>query len=328
MEDFFSKCGFNCGRCPTYKENLRSDEDRQRCSDAWKKYFNLRLKPEKLRRCDGCQTPDDENPVRYVNCTARKCAVFNSFETCAVCSEYPCDELSQYWPTSDAIQKKEDRLGSPIPEDEYLAYVEPYEGQRHLNTIRASLTPDEIKEVKKVTAIPKLVDFPNNLSMPKEKINGLRALYKILSTLECGDNISYARQLVLKKRRQHILKTLWAFGRFGKFENDDNASLILDSETYSEQKIHSYRTIVTDYIETLKKHGVYCDLVPLDEEKWLTPTGGLRKKGWFMRMLFHEKAGGLNALKSLIQYTSKLYEIHGKDAFRYFVRADMRIFYE
>ncbi len=327
-KDWYSKCGLNCGRCPSYKGNLLTDEDRQRCSDAWKKYFNFRISPEKLRLCDGCQTPDEKRPVRYINCTARKCAVSNAFETCAVCSHYPCDEVSKYWLTTNKIQEMTDRLGSQIPEDEYLAYLEPFEGQMHLDAIRATLDPREIQDVKKVSFKPKILDFPDDLPLSLEEIDRLKKIHGLLSALESADKVSYAKQLDLKKRRQHIIKILWALGCFGTFDKEDKPSLIIDSATYSEQKIHSYHAIVTDYIQTLKKHGVNCELVPINEKEWLTPTGALRKKHWTMKMSFSKKAGDLDTLKSLTRYASKLDEKYGKDAFRYFSRGDMRIFNE
>jgi hypothetical protein len=62
MRDLFSKCGANCGRCPAYRENVRTSEGRQRCSDGWHKYLRVRLNVQRCY-CDGCQTPDDENPA-------------------------------------------------------------------------------------------------------------------------------------------------------------------------------------------------------------------------------------------------------------------------
>ena len=52
MRDLFSKCGANCGRCPSYNENLLTDEARRRCSAGWHKYHGFRLSPEKILCCD------------------------------------------------------------------------------------------------------------------------------------------------------------------------------------------------------------------------------------------------------------------------------------
>ena len=80
MKDTIAPCGTNCGHCLSLRDNLRTDEDRQRCSDGWSKYLGFSLSPDKLLLCDGCQASDDENPVRYINCNKRKCASFNGVE--------------------------------------------------------------------------------------------------------------------------------------------------------------------------------------------------------------------------------------------------------
>jgi hypothetical protein len=43
----------------------------------------------------------------------------------------------------------EAKLGAPISEEEYHAFVEPFEGMRRLEAIHASLKPEEIVEPAK-----------------------------------------------------------------------------------------------------------------------------------------------------------------------------------
>jgi len=71
-----------------YKENVKTDEDRQRGSDGWKKYYGFRIRLDQMC-CDGCPTPDGENPVLLApNCTIPKCAIINGVETYAHCSGF------------------------------------------------------------------------------------------------------------------------------------------------------------------------------------------------------------------------------------------------
>jgi len=327
MKNLFSKCGCNCGRCPSYKGNLQTDEDRQRCSDGWHKYLGFRLSPGKLRLCDGCQAPDDENPVRYQNCYVRKCAVRNGVETCAHCSTYPCEDVKSLHEIqrADARERIAARLGTPIPEEDYLAFIEPYEGIKHLDEIRASLGPEDIVEMTKVSARPKLVDFPDDLPFSKEETSAFEALHWLIAVIESINGVSYARQAALKKRRRHLLKLLWAFGLFGELEEKGSPHLVIDGETYLAQKIHSSYSRVKDYFKALEEYGVYCEHVPMMEKGWLTPGGALRKRGWLMRMSFGDDAGGVSALKALQSYTARLHEEYGQRAFRYFSKADMRV---
>jgi hypothetical protein len=327
MKDLFAKCGCNCGRCPSYKGNLQTDEDRQRCSDGWHKYLGFRLSPGKLRLCDGCQAPDDENPVRYQSCSVRKCAVGNGVETCAHCSGYPCEDVKNLHEIQRAGAKERiaARLGAPIPEEDYLAFIEPYEGLKHLDEIRTSLGPEDIVEMTKVSVKPSIVDFPEDLPFSKEETSAFEAVHRLLAAVESTEGVSYARQAALKKRRQHLLKMLWAFGRFGELKEEGGSHLVIDSQTYLAQGIHSGYSRLKGYCKTLEGYGVHCEHVPLEEEGWLTPTGALRKEGWCMKMSFDDNAGGVSALKALQSYTARLDEKYGGRAFRSFSKGDMRV---
>lgn len=323
MKNMIAPCGTNCSRCPSYGENLLTDEDRQRCSDGWYRYHGFRLSPDKLRPCDGCQAPDDENSERYISCNKRKCALFNGVETCAHCSAYPCEVFG----TGPGISREqvEARLGTRIPEEDYLVFVEPYEGIKHLDEIRASLGSEDVVEMSKVSLEPRLADFPGDLPFPGGRKTAYEALHRLIGAIEAVDSISYAWREVLKKRRRHLLKILWAFGRFGELEEEGGLHLVLDSRTYLAQKIHSNYSVVKDYLKTLGEYGVQCEHVPVAEEGWLTPTNALRKGGWYMRMSLDDDVGGVLVLDALRTYAARLDEAYGKNAFRRFSRADMQV---
>ena len=177
MKDLFSKCGADCARCPAYKANVKSIEDRQRCSDGWHKYLGARLNVQRCY-CDGCQTPDDENPVlvygRY-GCKIRRCAVFNSAPTCAHCSAYPCEAVSkQFSFDSGSRERLAARLGAPVSDEEYFTFIEPYELHKHLEEIRASLGPEEIVEMTTVSVKASVVPFPSDLPLSEKEAARLK----------------------------------------------------------------------------------------------------------------------------------------------------------
>ena len=328
MKDLFSKCGANCGRCPAYRESVKTDADRQRCSDGWHKYLGVRLSVQRCY-CDGCQTPDDENPLLVYGkygCKIRRCAVFNGVQTCAHCSAYPCEDVrTQFSFDSESRDKFAARLGTPIPEEEYLTFIEPYELHKHLDEIRATLAPEDIVEMTPVSVKPKVRRFPDDLPFPQEPF---KALHRLLAGVGAVEGIPHVRLAALKERRRHLLKILWTFGRFGEPREEGGPHLAIDSETYLTQKIHSSYSVVKGYFKALEEYGVHCEHVPLMEEGWLTPKGALRKEGWFMKMSFGDDAGGVPALRSLQRYTAKLNKKYGGRAFRYFSAADMRVLSE
>jgi len=330
MKDFIAKCGCNCSKCPTYKENLKTLKDRERCSRGFERYLGARLKPEKLRLCDGCIVQENKRKVYYVNCIVRKCALYNGIKNCAYCSEYPCGDVLNLHETQkpDALEKITERLGTAISQKDYLAFIEPYEGIKHLNEIRKSLKSEEIVKLKAVSVKPKIIDFPVKFPFSKKETEAFKYLHNIISSLETGEKLSFARNVILQKNRKHLLNILWALGKYGEWREDGDSYLILESEIYAELKITAYHSKLLEYCSILKKYDVNCEIVPLIEKGWLTPTGGLRKKGWFMRMSFDDNTGEIHTLKALKNYVLLLDEKYGKNAFRYFSKGDMRVMLE
>jgi hypothetical protein len=328
-----AKCGNDCSWCPSFRESLVTDQDRQRCSAGWLRYHGFRYSPEKLLRCDGCQAPD-ENPVRYLNCLVRKCAQHNSAETCANCASYACEELLGSIPAADWRDGITNRLGAPIPKEDDLAFVAPYECLRNLDTLRASLDPEQIVEPSRLAVRFRTVDLPEYLPLPHEKRAAIQALHHLLVALNApAGSVSYARRKVLKQRRSQQLKLLWVFGLLGQLEGGERARprLVVDSQVYYAHKLHSDYSTVKGCLEALQVYGVQAEIVPLVEGGWLTPTGALRKtvgrKGkpaWLMELSFDEQAGGAGCLAALQSYARRLEEGYGKRAYRYFAQADMR----
>jgi hypothetical protein len=330
-QDLFAKCGGRCSRCPAYKANVKTYEDRQRCSDGWHKYLGVRLDPDRCY-CDGCQTPDDEQPILVISkygCNIRKCAVKNGVETCAHCSGYPCLAVRTQFSFDEGSRERfAARFGAPVPEDEYLTFIEPYEVHRHLDEIRAGLRPDEILEMTRVAVKPRLADFPDDLPLLAEQTTALQALHHLLGEVGAAEGISYAEQEILQKRRRNLVKLLWAFGLHGEPAQEGNPGLVLDAQTYLAQKIESDYAKLQDYFETLAECGVHCEHVPLVEKRWRTPRGTLRKEGWSIKVSFGDETGGTAVLEALCSYAARLDEQHGKEAFRRFSRADMRVLRE
>lgn len=325
MEEFIAKCGCNCSNCPSYKEKLKTIEDRKRCSWGWEKYFQIKLKPEKLRLCDGCAIPDKDRKVYYLNCRVRKCAILNGVKNCAYCSAYQC----QYVLTIHSIQKPnareriEERIGYRIPQKDYLSIVEPYEGIKHLDEIRGSLKSEDIVEMIPVSKVPKTIPFPEEIPFSIKEKSAYQQIHWIISSIEVGENVSYARYTELDKNRKQLLKLLWAFGLFGELEKG-GGYIILGSEKYSAQKITSYHTKVQEYILILKRYGLDCEIVPINDKVWRTVRGALRNEGWCMKM-FSKKNMNKKLFKALKNYTKLIDEKYGKNAFRYFAKADMRV---
>lgn len=344
MSNLVSKCGIDCGACPwgPYPRKDITAEDFEQYRNEAKRI--LGYMPIKTP-CATCQTPDAEIPKESKlpnrKCLIRRCVDKTGVANCAYCSCFPCDTLKA---TAGAWNREniEAKLGAPISEEEYHSFVEPFEGISRLESIRASLKPDEIVKPAKVPASEsRIAAFPENLPFSKAEIESFKAVHSLLanlaqSSLGLRDTDTFAQQHKLKNQKAHVLRFLWILGNYGKFENAKTPSLVVDAETYIANRGREKTLAIWSFVEetvfkVLSEFGVCCERVALKgvkNEDLTTGTGYLRKKGWVMRMSFEEKIGGAAALNALQTYARRLAEKYGKKAIKHFSTADTQILTE
>jgi len=344
MSKLVAKCGIDCGSCPwgLYpRKGMSAEEFEQYRNNAKRILGYMPIKTP----CLTCQTADSKIPkgskLPNRKCLIRQCVEKTGVANCAYCSRFPCDTVKAtggVW-TRENIEEK---LGAPISEEEYHAFVEPFEGISRLEVIRASLKPEEIVEPAKApTPETRIADFPENLPFSKEETASFKAVHKLLATIKRSslglrDTDTFAQQHRLVNRRAHVLRFLWILGRYGKFEKEKSAHLVVDARTYeanrgSEKTLAIWSFVKDTVFKVLSESGVCCELAALKgvkEEDLTTGTGYLRSKGWVMKMSFEEKIGGMATLKALQTYTRRLDEKYGKKAFKHFSDADMQILFE
>jgi hypothetical protein len=120
---------------------------------------------------------------------------------------------------------------------------------------------------------------------------------------------------VLKNRRRELLKTLYAFGTKGEKIDD---GLELSSESYYSMNLPKTINKLEENLAMLKKYGLNGEIMPVNND-YLTPTGGLRPRGWKVRIW------GKNALMdSLFRYSRVLEKEFGNSGFRYFSNGNMK----
>jgi len=295
--------------------------------------------------CVTCQTPDSKIPkgakIPSRNCVIRQCVDRAGIGNCAYCSRFPCDSVKA---TGGVWNRKkiEEKLGTSLSEEEYHAFVEPFEGLTRLETIHASLKPSEIVQPAKVKPLEtEVVDFPEKLFLSEEEKAAFRAVHKLLanikrSPLGLSNTDTFAQQHRLGSRRAHVLRFLWILGGFGKLEKEKSACLVVDAKSYeanrgSEKTLAIWSFVKDTVFKVLSEFGICCERVALKgvkEEDLATGTGYLRSRGWVMKISFEEKIGGAAALKALQTYAKKLDEKYGKKAFQHFSIVDMRILLE
>lgn len=337
VSKLLSKCGINCEMCP-WGPYPRQDMT----AEEYKEYKRMAKKilghvPMKIP-CLTCQTPDEEIPRGWRlpprSCLVRQCVDTIGVENCAYCSKFPCETLEA---TAGVWNREafEEKHGAPIPEEDYIAFIKPFEGLIRLQAFRDTIKPSEIVEAAKMPPLKtKIADFPENLPFPEEKVAAYRALHQTLANLKRSplglkDTDLLAQQQRLKKRTSYFMKFFWTLGSFGELRDKDGVHLFVNAKEYTDNQGSPTMFFVKNVVfKVLSEFGVNCKLVMLEgvEEKDLTtPTGYLRSKGWQMVMAFDEKAGGAAALEALQTFSGKLGEKYGKKAFRYFSNVDMQV---
>ena len=138
MDPILSRCGYRCDLCLAYKPNVERDpSNRKILSDGWFKYFGFRV-PEEGINCEGCR---EANPrLIDANCPVRPCVIAKGLDNCSECGEYVCPRLKERIVSLAEIQRK---TGTEIPEDDYLAFIRPYENLERLEELRKRTKPRE-----------------------------------------------------------------------------------------------------------------------------------------------------------------------------------------
>lgn len=331
----------DCGACPwgVYTRKGMTAQEFEQYKENVKKI--LGFKPFQ-KPCLSCQTPDDripkESKLPLRNCLVRQCVTKAGIENCAYCSLFPC-ETEKSTATLWNRQKFEEELGKPISEKDYHAFIEPFEALKRLQTIRTKLKPEAIVKPPKVAASKTgVVHFPKDLPFSKEETAAYKAVHQLLSEIiksELGlmNTDTFAQQKRLEQRMTHVLRFLWIFGCFGKFNEENGSHLTVDAATFlanrgSEKRLALWLFVKDTVFKVLLEFGVQCDRVALKgvkEEDLTTGTGYMRSKGWTMKMAFKKKIGGASTLKALQTYAKRLDEKFGKKAFQHFSNVDMQV---
>jgi hypothetical protein len=203
--------------------------------------------------------------------------------------------------------------GKWISDGDYRKFVEPYTGLVRLKSIRKSLPGQELKAPKTFSVLP-----AKSGQVPLDK-KGKEAftIQGCLCSLLVEQNIPYARQQALIRKREPILRLLWILAKMGTI-NYKKDSLEIDSETLTSQKIQGLYTFLPDYLELLRPHGMQGEIIPLAKEGWLTPSGTLRKNGWFLRIQIKASPGDVSGLQQFQRYAKRLQARYKNKAFSKF----------
>ncbi len=111
MESTIAFCGLDCSSCPIHLATLEEDFDakakmRIEIAAMLARIYHTAPKPEIICDCDGCKIIDGRLFTGCASCEIRKCAMDNSLENCAYCSNYACDKLNRHFVTDQEAKAR------------------------------------------------------------------------------------------------------------------------------------------------------------------------------------------------------------------------------
>ncbi len=342
MTEVVSKCGMNCAGCPWSPITRKRIPEEEYPAFRNRAKIILGLTPTE-KPCLMCLTPEEKIGKNVTHwhakfrrgCQVRKCVTNMRIKNCAYCSRFPC-AVEKAHATGWTRENIEKRLKRPMTDEEYQTFFEPFEALKRLETIRRTLSPDEIVEAKTVSPLKaKIIEFPDSITESQAK--SFKQIHLMLITLKqstlSGEDADLAiQQHRLKNRVKHLFRFIWIFAIQGKWIETNGGSLVVDSETFlknrgSESGLSHWVRLEETIFPNLAKAEVQAKLVELTPD-WKVPTGYLRSTGWEMKLSFTKKIGVGTSLRALQTYGKKLDEKYGKRAFRYFADVDMRLLAE
>ncbi len=95
MKQMIAFCGLDCEQCDAYIATKESDEVlRAAVAKKWSELNGVEITPDMIY-CDGCRMDGRKTPYCESLCPIKKCAMQNSYATCADCPELrTCKDLS------------------------------------------------------------------------------------------------------------------------------------------------------------------------------------------------------------------------------------------
>ncbi|MGY5871954.1 MAG: DUF3795 domain-containing protein [Candidatus Thorarchaeota archaeon] len=95
MSEIIVYCGLDCSKCDAFKATQTEDlELKKQIAERWTRELGTEFTPQDIE-CDGCKSQRISGWCQKI-CLIRPCAEERGVETCAHCSDYPCDKIEKF----------------------------------------------------------------------------------------------------------------------------------------------------------------------------------------------------------------------------------------
>lgn len=323
MGEILSLCGFKCNLCPAYKENIKTESDRSRVDEGWKKFHCSSGWIYEEEYCEGCYTSSEvpkKSPLRDY-CAIRRCVLLNKIENCGKCLDYPCPRIKKFIHGVNMIAERTRRTGT---KEEYDTFVRPHLNKDRLDTINEEFRNEFKDKISSEEINQKIPSDDIKISITADIYNkyrnksnfdiniikdGLSELYILLNkvmALHC--HTPGGREQELEEREDDIL-FLFIIGAIGNIGVDPAIDKPYLEVEVDRLKVFGYKKYqVSRKVREMSAFGL---TGIFDEE---------------LKFFFMAKPNVLISLKFYVE--TLLGEYSKKDAFSKFRRADMNVFSE
>ena len=114
-------CGYDCSRCAARSNDAT---ERQKLVDGWERIFGHQAYTAENVRCDGCKAG---GRLADTKCAVRPCAIERKVESCAGCSDLPCQKVKPLLASRDGLLIYACR-DKQVTEEEYDRCCRQFEG--------------------------------------------------------------------------------------------------------------------------------------------------------------------------------------------------------
>jgi hypothetical protein len=136
MNEIISRCGYRCDLCLAYRPNVEANpSNQQTLTDGWHEYFGFGIPADQIV-CDGCMAENQR--LIDKSCPVRPCVIQREFHNCAECPDYICAKLAD---RLVVYEEAAARCPHPIPEEDRMRFIRPYENRKRLNDLRRCASP-------------------------------------------------------------------------------------------------------------------------------------------------------------------------------------------
>ena len=311
MNNIIGVCGFSCSKCPAYKDNIKSEQDRKIVDEGWKKYHKTRGWIYVQPYCDGCFASEDLEPL-YSSCHIRKCAIHNNVKHCGYCADFPCDRVTQLHDHMKNLAERAKVIGN---EDDYKKFIEPFLGRERSENLHNEAIDQKL--IIESTQVRDVIDFPSNLNFlnSKNDINrddyeeGLKNLHSVLrNILTLTSKTEGGREFERKKVKER-LRILYIIGKYGEVIKNREGNYLKLRLDIIKENLKMGKVAIRNRLEKLRSHGI---------------NFNFNEKNTIINLSFFSKVIGTSVTTALKYYIEFLLSKNSeRKAYSLFSKADM-----